>query len=54
MREKGVRYYFIDGVRGLAIINMAIFHFWYDVFMIYGKNPLWYGLPVIRLWQQMI
>ena len=32
MREKGVRYYFIDGVRGLAIINMAIFHFWYDVF----------------------
>jgi uncharacterized membrane protein len=54
MRAKGVRYYFIDGVRGLAIINMAIFHFLYDVFMIYGKNPLWYGLPVIRLWQQMI
>ena len=26
----------------------------YDVFIVYGKDPLWYGLPAVRIWQQMI
>ena len=37
-----------------ALVNMAVFHFLYDVFIVYGKNPFWYGLPAIRIWQQMI
>ncbi|MCM1150043.1 MAG: DUF1624 domain-containing protein [Butyricicoccus sp.] len=54
MRENTVRYRFVDGIRGAAIINMVIFHFLYDVFIVYGKSPAWYGLPAIHTWQQMI
>ena len=31
MQEEKIRYYFVDGIRGVAIINMVIFHFLYDV-----------------------
>ncbi len=27
MQEEKIRYYFVDGIRGVAIINMVIFHF---------------------------
>lgn len=54
MEARKKRYYFVDGIRGIAIVNMVIFHFLYDVFIVYGKNPLWYGLPAIHIWQQMI
>ncbi len=49
-----MRYFLIDGIRGLAIVNMVAFHFFYDVFIVYGKNPDWYGMPATRIWQQMI
>ena len=32
MQEEKIRYYFVDGIRGVAIINMVIFHFLYDVY----------------------
>lgn len=54
MKAQKARYFLVDGIRGIAIINMTVFHFLYDVFMIYGKNPLWYGLPLIHIWQQAI
>lgn len=54
MKTQKTRYFLIDGIRGFAIINMVIFHFLYDVFIVYGKNPFWYGLPMIHIWQQMI
>lgn len=54
MEAQKTRYYLVDGIRGFAIMNMVVFHFLYDVFMIYGKNPLWYGLPAIHIWQQLI
>lgn len=54
MQEKKTRYYFIDGIRGIAIINMILFHFLYDVYIIYEKYPTWYNLPAIHIWQQMI
>ena len=54
MGTEKTRYYLVDGIRGVAIINMAVFHFLYDVFIVYGKNPIWYGLPAIHIWQQMI
>lgn len=28
MQEEKIRYYFVDGIRGVAIINMVIFHFY--------------------------
>lgn len=48
------RYDLIDTVRGIAIISMVIFHFCYDVFMVYGRDPSWYGTPVVHVWQQSI
>ena len=37
--EQKKRYELIDGIRGLAMVNMVIFHFLYDVFIIYGRDP---------------
>ncbi|MDE6968633.1 MAG: DUF1624 domain-containing protein, partial [Eubacterium sp.] len=54
MEAQKKRYYLVDGIRGTAIVNMVVFHFLYDVFIVYGKDPLWYGLPAIHIWQQMI
>ena len=54
MEAQKKRYYLVDGIRGVAIVNMVVFHFLYDVFIVYGKDPFWYGLPAIHVWQQMI
>ena len=35
--EQKKRYELIDGIRGLAMVNMVIFHFLYDVFIIYEE-----------------
>lgn len=48
------RFYLIDGIRGLAIVNMVLFHFLYDVFILYGRQPDWYGRTGTFLWQQGI
>lgn len=48
------RYLLIDGIRGLAITNMVILHFLYDVYIVYGKNSAWYSQPHIHIWQQSI
>lgn len=54
MQEERTRYYFIDGIRGIAIINMVLFHFLYDVYIVYAKCLTWYNLLAIHIWQQMI
>lgn len=48
------RYALIDGLRGITLISMILFHFSYDVFIVYGKNPDWYGLTSSHIWQQSI
>jgi len=32
MEAQKKRYYLVDGIRGVAIVNMVVFHFLYDVF----------------------
>ncbi len=54
MQEQKMRYFLIDGIRGFAIVNMVVFHFLYDVFIVYGKNPMWYGMTAVHFWQQAI
>lgn len=54
MEREQTRYFLIDGIRGFAILNMVLFHFLYDVYIIFGKNPHWYGKTEIYVWQQMI
>lgn len=48
------RFYLIDAVRGLAILNMVLFHFLYDVQILYGRDPQWYGRAGTFFWQQGI
>lgn len=47
-------YYLLDGFRGFALLNMLLFHFYYDVYIIFGQEPGWYYRPVIKAWQQFI
>lgn len=48
------RFYLIDGIRGFAILNMVLFHFLYDVFILYRRDPYWYGKTGTFFWQQTI
>ena len=54
MHNKEKCYFLIDGIRGAAIINMVLFHFLYDIFIVYERNPLWYDCMPIHIWQQII
>lgn len=54
MKTDTKRYWVLDGVRGIALIQMVIFHFLYDVFIVYGYDRSWYGQWYITLWQQEI
>lgn len=47
-------YHLIDAFRGFALLNMLFFHFYYDVYVIFGQDPDWYHYPAIRVWQQFI
>lgn len=48
------RFYLIDGLRGLAVVNMVAYHFLYDVFNVYGFRPGWHWIPSVHIWQQFI
>lgn len=47
-------YHLLDGFRGFALINMLFFHFYYDVYIIFGQEPGWYSRGEIQIWQQFI
>lgn len=44
----------IDGIRGLAIVNMILYHAIWDLVYLYGFDWQWYLGPVGTLWQQAI
>lgn len=48
------RFETLDTFRGLVILNMIAYHFLYDVFVIFGKDPRWYQHSVVFAWQQFI
>ena len=48
------RYRWLDLLRGAAVVNMVAFHFCYDWFEVFARQPGWYFLWPIRLWQQAI
>ena len=54
MKTAKKRLLLLDGMRGIAIINMVAYHFLYDVFVVYQIDTKWYAHPIVRLWQQMI
>lgn len=54
MSDSKKRYYLIDGIRGITVISMVVFHFMYDYCIAFGKNPGWLAKPETFLWQQSI
>lgn len=49
-----MRYGLIDAMRGFALINMVLYHFLYDVFVIFHVQPDWYQQRGVYIWQQGI
>ena len=47
-------FHLINGIRGFALLNMLLFHFCYDVFIIFGLDSGWYRKPWVHIWQQFI
>ena len=48
------RFHLIDALRGLSLLNMAGYHFLYDVNVVFGREPAWYRRADVFLWQQGI
>ena len=46
------RYHLLDALRGFAIYHVIIFHFLYDVYVVYGLNPDWPYQIWVQLWQR--
>lgn len=54
MQEKKRRYGMIDSLRGLALVNMVIFHLCYDLKYVFGLSLNWYAERGVYWWQQCI
>ena len=48
------RYYLIDSLRAVAIINMVLYHALWDIVNIIGINIPWYSGSIGHIWQQSI
>lgn len=44
----------IDFIRGLAVINMVLYHLLYDLVYIFGVSIGWFTLSKVYYWQQAI
>ena len=54
MNGNNIRYKAIDGIRGIAIINMIIYHIIWDLVYILGLNVPFFHTTNAYLWQQLI
>lgn len=54
MGENNIRYGLLDTLRGIALINMLIYHALWDMVYIFGENLSWYTSAYARIWQQSI
>lgn len=48
------RYYLIDSIRGLAIINMIFYHLIFDLVYLYNFNWIWFKGIYAFIWEQGI
>lgn len=48
------RWHLLDILRGFTLINMILYHFLYDVFIVYGVIPDWIRKTGTFIWQQWI
>lgn len=54
VQEKKQRYLFLDTLRGLAIINMVLYHFCWNVDNLVGVKLNWYHTNLAEFWQFLI
>lgn len=47
------RFPLLDALRGFAIFNVVIYHFLYDIYVIYGFYPEWPSAAAISWWQKL-
>lgn len=50
--RRPARYFLIDTVRGVAIMGVVLYHFLYDLNIVFGLDPAWVKLSLVRLWQE--
>lgn len=48
------RYHLLDAIRGFVILNVVVFHFLFDIYVLYEKNPAWTAAPAIDMWRQTV
>ncbi len=53
-KDYSYRYGLIDAFRGFALVNMVIYHFCYDIFAVYGLDPVWFTYPWVIVWERFI
>ena len=46
------RYHLVDALRGLCISGVVLYHFLYDIYHVYGRNPQWAQQLYCRIWQE--
>lgn len=53
MQEIKERLHLLDALRGFAIINVVIYHFLYDYYVVSGLDPYWDAGLAVRVWQRL-
>ena len=48
------RYGLIDAIRGVAVINMVVYHLCYDIFCVFGADPGFMTSAAAVIWEQLI
>lgn len=51
---KSGRYFALDGIRGLALLNMIAYHAVWDLVYLFGFDLQWYQSESAYIWQQCI
>ena len=52
--EKKVRYYLIDSIRGLAIVNMVLYHLLYDMVYMFGFDMPFFRSEGAFIWERIV
>lgn len=53
-KDVSCRFQLIDALRGFALLNMVVFHFCYDAFVVCGRDPLWFTDSWVIVWERFI
>ena len=52
--RRGRRFHLLDGIRGITLISMILYHASWDAVYLLGADWAWYRGPAAHLWQQSI